>query len=70
MVNTARGAVAAGVITRLNQRRASLAGIFAPGIARTTFFASLLAIGAQSGYYALFTWMPTYLTKQRHMLLL
>jgi MFS family permease len=45
----------------------SLAGIFAPGIARTTFFASLLAIGVQSGYYALFTWMPTYLTKQRHI---
>lgn len=45
----------------------SLAGIFAPGIARTTLFASLLAIGVQSGYYALFTWMPTYLTTQRHM---
>jgi MFS family permease len=47
--------------------RWSLAGIFAPGIARTTFFASLLAIGVQSGYYALFTWMPTYLTTQRHI---
>jgi MFS family permease len=45
----------------------SLAGIFAPGIARTTFFATLLAIGVQSGYYALFTWMPTYLVKQRHI---
>lgn len=45
----------------------SLAGIFAPGVVRTTLFASLLAIGVQSGYYALFTWMPTYLTKQRHI---
>jgi MFS family permease len=46
---------------------ASLAGIFAPAVVRTTTFASLLAIGVQGGYYALFTWMPTYLTTQRHM---
>jgi MFS family permease len=45
----------------------SLGGIFAPGVARTTLFASLLAIGVQSGYYALVTWMPTYLTTQRHL---
>ena len=45
----------------------SLRGIFAPAVARTTLFASLLAIGVQSGYYALFTWMPTYLTVQRHI---
>jgi MFS family permease len=29
--------------------------------------ASLLAIGAQSGYYAVFTWLPTYLHSQRHL---
>ena len=45
----------------------SLSGIFAPQIVRTTIFASLLAIGVQSGYYALFAWMPTYLTTQRHI---
>lgn len=45
----------------------SLAGIFAPGVARTTFLTSLLAIGVQGGYYALFAWMPTYLTTQRHL---
>jgi MFS family permease len=45
----------------------SLAGIFAPEVVRTTVFASLLAIGVQTGYYALFTWMPTYLTTQRHI---
>ena len=45
----------------------SFGGLFAPQIARTTLFASLLAIGVQSGYYALFTWMPTYLTAQRHI---
>jgi MFS family permease len=57
-----RAAVAARGITRW-----SLAGIFAPAVLRTTIFASLLAIGVQSGYYALFTWMPTYLTTQRHI---
>jgi MFS family permease len=45
----------------------SIEGIFAPAVVRTTVFASLLAIGVQSGYYALFTWMPTYLTAQRHI---
>ena len=30
-------------------------------------FASLLAAGAQSGYYAVFTWLPTYLHTQRHL---
>jgi MFS family permease len=58
----------APVYTETRKRRGwSLEGIFAPGIARITFFASLLAIGVQSGYYALFTWMPTYLTTQRHI---
>jgi MFS family permease len=47
--------------------RWSLQGIFAPAVVRTTLFASLLAIGVQSGYYALVTWMPTYLTSQRHI---
>jgi MFS family permease len=53
--------------TRAAAQGNSLAGIFAPSVLRTTVFASLLAIGVQSGYYALFTWMPTYLTTQRHI---
>ncbi|MGP6158268.1 MAG: MFS transporter [Vulcanimicrobiaceae bacterium] len=53
--------------TRATAPSNSLAGIFAPAVLRTTVFTSLLAIGVQSGYYALFTWMPTYLTTQRHM---
>lgn len=48
-------------------QRFTLPRIFAPGLLRTTVLASLLAIGAQSGYYALFTWMPAYLTAQRHI---
>ena len=43
----------------------SLAASSRPEIVRTTVFASLLAIGVQTGYYALFTWMPTYLTTPR-----
>lgn len=41
--------------------------LFAPELRRTTALASLLAIGAQSGYYAVFTWLPTYLHTQRHL---
>jgi MFS family permease len=49
------------------QPKVTLAEIFRPALLRTTILASLLAVGAQSGYYALFTWMPTYLTTQRHL---
>src|SRR5207237_681137 len=39
--------------------------IFAPDIARTTALAALLATGAQGGYYAITTWLPTYLKTVR-----
>jgi MFS family permease len=55
------------IAARAATRTFSLPGIFGGAIGRTTLFASLLAIGVQSGYYALFTWMPTYLTTQRHL---
>lgn len=45
----------------------TLPRIFAPELLRTTLLASLLAVGTQTGYYALFTWMPAYLTTQRHI---
>ncbi len=45
----------------------TLPRIFDRRIIRTTLLASLLAVGAQTGYYALFTWMPAYLTTQRHL---
>jgi len=41
--------------------------IFKAPLLRTTVLVTLLAIAVQSGYYALFTWMPTYLTAQRHL---
>jgi MFS family permease len=39
--------------------------IFAPGILRTTLLASLLGVGAQGGYYAISTWLPTFLRAER-----
>lgn len=41
--------------------------IFSPSLLRRTVFAALLAVGAQSGYYAIFTWLPTYLKTVRHL---
>ena len=43
----------------------SLWEIFSPSLLRTTFFCSVLAIGAQGGYYAITTWLPTYLKSSR-----
>jgi MFS family permease len=34
---------------------------------KTTIFASLLATGIQGGYYAMFTWIPTYLKTERDL---
>jgi len=34
---------------------------------KTTILTSLLAIGAQGSYYALFTWLPTYLKVERKL---
>jgi MFS family permease len=34
---------------------------------RTSVAASLLATGIQGGYYAMFTWIPTYLKKEREL---
>ena len=42
-------------------QQGSLLQIFSPQLLRITALASLLAIGAQGGYYAITTWLPTYL---------
>lgn len=42
-------------------------GIFQPGLLRMTVISSLLAVGAHGGYYALTTFLPTYLTSSRHL---
>jgi MFS family permease len=35
--------------------------IFSPALLKTTLLASLLALGAQGGYYAITTWLPLYM---------
>lgn len=50
--------------------RASLTEIFSPQILRTTVLASLLGMGAQGGYYAVTTWVPTFLRTERHLTVL
>ncbi len=41
--------------------------IFSPGMLRTTALAALLATGAQGGYYAITTWLPTFLKMERKL---
>lgn len=43
----------------------SLARIFAPDILATTLLAALASTGAQGGYYAITTWLPTFLKTSR-----
>jgi len=47
--------------------RANVFEIFSPAMIKTTILTSLLTTGAQGGYYALFTWLPTYLKVERKL---
>ncbi len=44
-----------------------LTEIFRPALLSTTIRAALLATGAQGGYYAITTWLPTFLKTERHL---
>ncbi len=44
--------------------------IFSRPLLRTTVFAALLAIGVQGGYYAVMTWLPTFLRTVRGLTVL
>lgn len=46
---------------------APLVGIFSPQLLRMTLIGALLGVGAHGGYYALMTWLPTYLKTERHL---
>ncbi|AOJ71356.1 MULTISPECIES: MFS transporter [Burkholderia] len=46
---------------------APLVGIFARDTLRITLIGALLGVGAHGGYYALMTWLPTYLKAERHL---
>jgi MFS family permease len=41
--------------------------IFRSDLVKTTVFASILATGIQGGYYAMFTWIPTFLKEERSL---
>ncbi|MCK8681853.1 MFS transporter [Pseudomonas umsongensis] len=41
--------------------------IFSPALLKTTLLASLLCTGVQGGYYAITTWLPTFLQTERHL---
>jgi MFS family permease len=47
--------------------RPSLLEIFRPPLARVTLLGGLLATGAQGGYYAVTTWLPTFLRTERKL---
>lgn len=51
--------------TRAGGARAGIWEIFRPEILRTTLLASLLGVGAQGGYYAITTWLPSFLRDER-----
>lgn len=44
-----------------------LFGIFHPSVLRLTLVGSLLGVGAHGGYYALMTWLPTFLKTERKL---
>ena len=41
--------------------------IFSPSILKITLLTSALGVGVQGGYYAITTWLPTYLKTVRHL---
>ena len=47
--------------------RPSLLEIFRPPLLKVTLLGSLLGTGAQGGYYAVTTWLPTYLRTERKL---
>ncbi len=46
---------------------AGLAKIFRADLLKTTLLGALLGTGAHGGYYAIMTWLPTFLSKERHL---
>ena len=50
--------------------KANFLEIFSPAMLRTTCFTCLLSVGAQGGYYAITTWLPTFLRTERKLTIL
>lgn len=51
-------------------QEASFTEIFSPSMITITLRAVLLTTGAQGGYYAITTWLPTFLKTERHLTVL
>jgi MFS family permease len=51
-------------------RQANFLEIFSPAMVKTTVLTCLLSTGAQGGYYAITTWLPTFLRTERHLTVL
>jgi MFS family permease len=51
-------------------KRANFLEIFSPSILKTTILTCLLSTGAQGGYYAITTWLPTFLRTERQLTIL
>jgi MFS family permease len=49
------------------EARPSMLAIFSPRFLSVTARGCLLALGAQGGYYAITTWLPTFLRTERHL---
>jgi len=62
-------AVAVATRTKLAEtaNTPSIFEIFKPEMLKTTVLASLLTMGAQGGYYAITTWVPTFLKSERKL---
>jgi len=58
-VQSAKGSIGAG-----------LTKIFRPDLLKITLLGAVLGTGAHGGYYAIMTWLPTYLSKERHLSIL
>jgi len=51
-------------------RKSNFLEIFSPAILRTTILTCILTTGAQGGYYAITTWLPTFLRTERKLTVL
>jgi MFS family permease len=51
-------------------KTANFLEIFSPSMLRTTMLTCLLTTGAQGGYYAITTWLPTFLRTERKLTIL
>lgn len=55
---------------RSAKQRGDPFAIFGRAVIRRTVLGALLAVGAQGGYYAITTWLPTFLRKERGLTVL